>query len=81
MERVAPVLAIDDHGEAVAFGVAGYGFEVLLEPRHEAVFPVFAAVKQRDPIRSHSEHLRGPEHPGRGPRPDATDSPAEGVPR
>ncbi len=59
MERVVPVLAIDNYDEAVAFYVSGLRFRILFEHRHEPGFPVYMVVQQGDLVIGLSEHSRG----------------------
>ena len=59
MERVIPVLQIDDYQEAIDFYVARLGFTIVFEHRHEPGFPVFMAVKKGDLVLNLSEHGRG----------------------
>ncbi|MEH6472966.1 MAG: glyoxalase superfamily protein [Halopseudomonas sp.] len=62
MERVIPVLPIDDYDRAVDFYVTRLGFTILFEHRHEPGFPVYMVVKRGDLIIGLSEH--GHEHQG-----------------
>lgn len=59
MERVVPVLGIDDYAVAVDFYVTRLGFEILFEHRHEPGFPVYMVVKHGELIIGLSEHARG----------------------
>jgi uncharacterized glyoxalase superfamily protein PhnB len=59
MENVVPVLQIDDYQQAVDFYVAGLGFSIVFEHRHEPGFPVFMAVSKGDLVIALSEHGRG----------------------
>lgn len=45
MERVIPVLQIDNYDQAVDFYVTRLGFTILFEHRHEPGFPVYMVVK------------------------------------
>lgn len=62
MERVVPVLQIDDYAEAVTFYVDRLGFEIDFEHRHEPGFPVFMGIAKGELYLHLSEHGRG--HPG-----------------
>ena len=59
MERVIPVLQIDDYDHAVDFYVTRLGFTILFEHRHEPGFPVYMVVKYGDLLIGLSEHGRG----------------------
>ena len=59
MERVIPVLQIDDYDHAVNFYVTRLGFTILFEHRHEQGFPVYMVVKRGDLLVGLSEHGRG----------------------
>ena len=59
MERIVPVLGIDEYEEAVDFYVTRLGFTVLFEHRHEPGFPVFMALQHGNLVLSLSEHNRG----------------------
>ena len=59
MERVVPVLGIDDYEVAVDFYVARLKFEILFEHRHEPSFPVYMVVQRGDLVIGLSEHARG----------------------
>ena len=59
MERVIPVLQIDDYDQAVDFYAARLGFTILFEHRHEPGFPVYMVVKRGDLFIGLSEHGRG----------------------
>lgn len=59
MERVVPVLSIDDYKDAVDFYVTRLGFEILFEHRHEPGFPVYMVVKSGELVLGLSEHGRG----------------------
>ena len=48
MERVIPVLQIDDYDQAVDFYATRLGFTILFEHRHEPGFPVYMVVKHGD---------------------------------
>ncbi len=45
MEKVLPVLQIDDYSDAVDFYVFRLGFKILMEHLHEPGFPVFMVVR------------------------------------
>ncbi len=62
MEKVVPVLQIDDSDDAKAFYVDKLGFTLDFEWRHEPGFPVFMGVKRGDLYLHLSEHGKG--HPG-----------------
>lgn len=59
MERIVPVLGIDDYDVAVDFYVDRLGFKILFEHRHEPGFPVFMAVQHGNLLLSLSEHSKG----------------------
>lgn len=59
MEFVLPVLQIDDYESAVEFYVNGLGFEIRMEHRHEAGFPVFMIIASGRLLLGLSEHGRG----------------------
>jgi hypothetical protein len=59
MERVVPVLPIDDYQRAVDCCVAGLGFSILMEHRHEPGFPVYMAIGRGELILGLSEHACG----------------------
>ena len=59
MERVIPVLQIDDYETAVEFYLNGLGFDILFEHRHEPGFPVYMVVQCGDLYLGLSEHGRG----------------------
>ncbi|MDH3582761.1 MAG: glyoxalase superfamily protein [Phycisphaerae bacterium] len=59
MEKIIPVLQIDDYREAVDFYVERLGFSIVFEHRHEPGFPVFMAVRKGDLFVQLSEHGRG----------------------
>ena len=59
MERIVPVLGIDDYRDAVTFYVDKLGFSITFEHRHEPGFPVFMGLKKGELILSLSEHARG----------------------
>ena len=59
MEKVVPVLQIDDGDETKAFYVDRLGFELDFEWRHEPGFPVFVGVKNGDLYLHLSEHGKG----------------------
>ena len=59
MERVIPVLQIDDYDQAVDFYATRLGFTILFEHRHEPGFPVYMVVKRGDLFIGLSEHGRG----------------------
>ena len=59
MERMVPVLQIDDYREACDFYVGGLGFSIEYEHRHEPGFPVFMGIRKGDLYVQLSEHGRG----------------------
>lgn len=59
MERIVPVLQIDEYDEAIDFYVSRLGFSIFLEHRHEPGFPVFMVIKRGDLTISLSEHGKG----------------------
>ncbi|MBZ0189894.1 MAG: VOC family protein [Candidatus Obscuribacterales bacterium] len=59
MEKIVPVLQIDDGDEAKAFYVDKLGFELDFEWRHEPGFPVFMGVKKGELYIHLSEHGKG----------------------
>ncbi len=59
MERIVPVLQIDDYQQAVDFYVSALGFTTVFEHRHEPGFPVFMAIRKGDLVVQLSEHGRG----------------------
>ena len=62
MNKVVPVLQIDDAVEAKRFYIDRLGFLVDFEHQHEPGFPVFMGVERGDLYIHLSEHGRG--HPG-----------------
>lgn len=62
MEKVVPVLQIDDGDMAKAFYLDKLGFELDFEWRHEPGFPVFMGIKRGELDLHLSEHGKG--HPG-----------------
>ncbi len=62
IESLLPVLQVDSYESALEFDVAGLGFELLMEHRHEPGFPVFMIVQRDDLMIGLYEHGRG--HPG-----------------
>ncbi|MCB9893930.1 MAG: VOC family protein [Planctomycetes bacterium] len=62
MERVVPVLQIDDYQQACDYYVDGLGFSIDFEHRHEPGFPVFMGIRKGELYMHLSEHGRG--HPG-----------------
>jgi len=62
MEKVVPVLQIDDGEVAKAFYVGQLGFELDFEWRHEPGFPTFMGIKLGELYLHLSEHGKG--HPG-----------------
>ena len=59
MEKVLPILQINNYEEALEFYKFGLSFEVLMEHRHEPGFPVFMVVKKNGLELGLSEHGRG----------------------
>lgn len=59
MERVVPVLQIDDYQQACDFYVKGLGFNIEFEHRHEPGFPVFMGIRKGDLYFHLSEHGKG----------------------
>ena len=59
MERVVPVLSVDDYQKACDFYVTGLGFTIDFEHRHEPGFPVHMGVRRGDLYLHLSEHGRG----------------------
>lgn len=59
MERVIPVLQIEDYELAVDFYATRLGFTILFEHRHEPGFPVYMVVQRGDLFIGLSEHGRG----------------------
>lgn len=59
MEKVVPVLQIDDCDEAKEFYINKLGFELDFEWRHEPGFPVFMGIKYGDLYLHLSEHGKG----------------------
>jgi uncharacterized glyoxalase superfamily protein PhnB len=59
MEKVVPVLQIDDGDAAKAYYIDRLGFELDFEWRHEPGFPVFMGVKKGDLYLHLSEHGKG----------------------
>ncbi|MGF1511786.1 MAG: glyoxalase superfamily protein [Myxococcota bacterium] len=59
MNRVVPVLQIDDGNRAKAFYVEKLGFTVAFEHRHEPGFPVHKGIEHGDLFMHLSEHGRG----------------------
>ncbi|MBZ0135373.1 MAG: VOC family protein [Planctomycetes bacterium] len=59
MERVVPVLGIDDYQQACEYYVKALGFRIDFEHRHEPGFPVHMGVQRGDVYLHLSEHSRG----------------------
>jgi len=59
VERVVPVLSIDEYESAVDFYVRRLGFDILFEHRHEPGFPVYMVVQAGSFAIGLSEHGRG----------------------
>lgn len=59
MEKVVPVLGIDDYQQACDFYVTGLGFEIDFEHRHEPGFPVHMGIKHGELYLHLSEHSKG----------------------
>ena len=59
MERIIPVLSIDDYDGAVDFYVTSLGFEILFEHRHQPGFPVYMVVQRGELVIGLSEHGHG----------------------
>lgn len=59
MERVIPVLKIDEYASAVDYYVSRLGFSIVFEHRHEPGFPVYMVIQSGDFYLGLSEHGRG----------------------
>ena len=59
MERVIPVLQIDEYDLAIDFYITRLGFNILFEHRHEPGFPVYMVIQQGSLVIALSEHGRG----------------------
>ncbi|NND99868.1 MAG: VOC family protein [Pirellulaceae bacterium] len=59
MQRIVPVLPIDQYSDAVDFYVNRLGFTIQMEHRHEPGFPVYMVVQRGEFLIGLSEHSRG----------------------
>ena len=59
MNKIVPVLQIDDYAKAKKFYIAGLGFEEKFTWQHEPGFPIFAYLKKDELELALSEHGKG----------------------